>query len=231
MTSLDLISLLGSLWPAAPAIAIVAVRDRRRGSRRCARLNERLHELRRPLQILALARPAHGESRLDPLELALHALRDLDREVNGEPEVANSTAIDARRLVDEAAARWRGSASRSARPLRVRWLCDSAVVEGNQTALARALDNLIANSLDHGSGPITLIATMRDGAVQIAVRDGGSLITRRRAHDRDPRHGHGLRVAGKVAARHGGSFELRRSRIGTVAALRLPIAGERSIAT
>lgn len=217
-----------SLWPAALTLAMVAVRDRRAESTRRERLNERLHELRRPLQILTLARRKQ-EPRLDPLELALHALRDLDREINGAPPASRERrAIDARQLVDDAASRWRARAARSARPLRVRWLCEPAVVEGDRHALAQALDNLIFNSLEHGRGPITLVATMRDGAVQIAVRDAGSVPARDRAPGRDPRHGHGLKVADRVAARHGGSFELRRSRLGTIAALRLPLAGGRA---
>ncbi len=160
--------------------------------------------------------------------MAIYALRDLDHEVNGSEKDIRSTAIDARRLVDEAATRWRGRAARAARPLRVRWLCDPAIVEGDPPALAQALDNLISNAIDHGSGPITLVATMRERALQIAVRDAGSALPRLRVPDRDPRHGHGLRVAGRVAARHGGSFELRRERAGTIASLRLPVAERQS---
>lgn len=222
---------LSTLWPAALTIAIVVLRDGRAERRRRECLNERLHELRRPLQILALAQ-SKRERGLDPLELALHALRDLDRAINGAPaSQARRQTIDARRLVDEAASRWRARAALSARPLRVRWLCDSALVEGDRHALAQALDNLIANSIAHGRGPITLLVTPCEGAVQIVVRDAGTILARRRVRDRDPRHGHGLRVANRVAVGHGGSLELRPSQLGVVAALRLPIARGRPIAT
>jgi len=39
------------------------------------------------------------------------------------------------------------------------------------------------------------------------------------------RHGHGLRIVRRVAARHGGSFRLRRSPSGTEACLELPLSG------
>lgn len=213
-----------AIWPAAITAALVIVRGRRREGSRRERLNEALHELRRPLQVIALGRRAPAGDRLDPVELALHALRDLDREINGGDRRLTKRTIEARELVDSAAVRWRGRAARSSRPLRVRWLCGPALVEGDPLRLSQALDNLIANALQHGHGPVTLIATEAGDAIRISVRDGGPARPPLRPRGTDPRRGHGLRLAGRVAAGHGGSLELRRTGAGTVAALRLPVA-------
>jgi signal transduction histidine kinase len=215
---------LAALWPAGAAAAAIGANSRRRDRCRRERLNAAMHELRRPLQILALARPVHRGQGLEPIELALHALRDLDREVNGSPAQTRSRAIDARELVDAAATRWRARAARSARPLRVRWLCGPAVLNGDPARLSQALDNLISNAVLHGRGAITLVASEVEGNIQIAVRDSGSALRPDRPRQGDPRHGHGLELAGRVAARHGGSLQLRRTRGGVVAALQLPVA-------
>ena len=86
-------------WPLALTCATVSVAERVRGARRRERLNRALHELRRPLQALTLARsadaaPAPG----DQLGLALEAVAELDREVNGGDRPAT-------RVVDGAYAR------------------------------------------------------------------------------------------------------------------------------
>src|SRR4051812_20250726 len=73
-----------AVWPALGGAVLTlaaAVRDARRRSV----LNERLHEVRRPLQALALmGDPATGDE--GPMEMAAAALARLDREINGEAE-------------------------------------------------------------------------------------------------------------------------------------------------
>ncbi|MDX6663649.1 MAG: hypothetical protein QOG09_1751, partial [Solirubrobacterales bacterium] len=73
-------------WPVAATLALALAGDRVRCGRRRSTLNGALHELRRPLQILALsaAAPATptGEG-ASPLELTWLALADLDRHING----------------------------------------------------------------------------------------------------------------------------------------------------
>ena len=72
-------------WPLGLTLAAVAVGDRLREARRRAALNRALHELRRPLQALVLGAGgiAQGPGRRPRRELALAALDDLDREING----------------------------------------------------------------------------------------------------------------------------------------------------
>lgn len=216
-----LLSAIGAaLLPAALVGIGAAVRDRRR--RRT--LNGLLHELRRPLQALALAREPGGRG-ADPLELALAALRDLDREINGAPPVLERRPVEARMLAVAAAARWRGPAARSGRRIEVRWGCGDARVAVDPVRVAQALDNLIANALEHGRGTVTVAGSARGGGLELEVRDAGGRVTAPRERSRtDPRRGHGLRLARDWSERQNGSLSVRRSAHGTVAAIQLPLA-------
>ena len=239
-----------AFWPAlggAGATLAVAVRD---GRRRTA-LNERLHEVRRPLQALALMAPhptggsAGGES---PAEMAAAALARLEREINGEREAEVRTPVAMRPLVEAAGRRWRGQAAVSGASLAVRWDADEAAVEGDRIDLAAALDNLVANALEHGGGRIELAADLIGGRICLAVVDSGrgagkrsrereALLrgreAARRREVRTPfrrlsgraRHGHGLRLVRRTAARHDGTFALHRGEHGSSAVLELPLAG------
>lgn len=207
--------------PAALVLAGAAVRDRRR--RRT--LNGLLHELRRPLQALALAAREPASRGADPLALALAALRDLDREVNGAPPALERRLVEARMLAVAAAARWRASAARAGRRIEVRWECGDVLVAVDGGRMAQALDNLIANALEHGHGPVTLIGSRRAGRLELAVRDSGGLAAGARERSvRDPRHGHGLRLARAWSERHGGALRVCRSDYETVATIELPLA-------
>src|SRR5689334_3662954 len=76
--------LLGG-WPCVLAIAAVGVVGVREARRRAA-LNEALHEVRRPLQVLALTAPVAGTPAGDfegPVRMAAAALERLEREING----------------------------------------------------------------------------------------------------------------------------------------------------
>jgi signal transduction histidine kinase len=235
-----------ALWPAlggAGATLAAAVRD---GRRRTV-LNERLHELRRPLQALALmaprgARPDAGEG---PVEMAAAALAALEREINGEREPGAPALVAVRPLLEAARRRWHGQAAFVGARLALRWDAGEAAVEGNRLELAAALDNLIANALEHGDGPIELAADLAGDRICLAVVDSGSGAGRRarereavlkgrgaRRRGRGPfgrltgraRHGHGLRLVRRTAARHGGVFALHKGERGTSAVLELPLA-------
>lgn len=215
------------LWPAALTMAIAVAGDRVRDRRRRRRLNERLHELRRPLQALVLSRGDERRSP-DPLELALAALRDLDGEINGRPRRPLRGALDPRAVALAAADRWRPVAARRGRGVRVRWRGPVPVAKADPILVARALDNLIANALDHGSGTVTIEGAARERSVEIVVRnamapDGGAT----RGARRDPRHGHGLRLARAAARGNGGKLRMRTGRIGARAVLELPVAAIR----
>lgn len=220
----DTIAIAASLWPVALTVAAVAARDRVRGTRRRRRLNERLHELRRPLQALVLATPVGGIASAQA-ELAIRALRDLEDAVNGGPPEVRPRAVDARALAEAAAERWRGRCAGSARGIAVRWAGGPTAAWADPVRVAQALDNLLANALEHGSGEIAIHGASRRGRIELAVRDGGARPRPARPRSaRDPRHGHGLPATRVLAERQGGRLRLRRARSGTVAVLELPAA-------
>ena len=227
-------------WPLALSCATVTLVERVRGKRLRRRLNRAMHELRRPLQVLTLARraepgPLGGTSQLN---LALAALDDLDREVNGGVKARQPRVVEACRIAEAAVERWRASAAREARTIELRWWAPGSRVCCDAAAIARALDNLIANALEHGSGPIRVEGRARPGHLRLFVCDGGdrgshaelaeargarrggALARRRRT---DPRRGHGLGVVAEVAAAHDGRFAACRHGDGASAVIELPL--------
>lgn len=218
---------------------------------RCRRsrdeLNRALHEIRRPLQALALvAGPDVEPQRHGLLELAAAALTDLDRVVNGgDPSSGQPRHFACRELVRSALERWDGVGA-SAGQMELRWQMGPALVEGEPLRVAQALDNMITNAIEHGSSPVVVTGERVRGMVRITVSNrcdarhdgdhwgpGSSISEARTAGARhDPRHGHGLRIASSVATAHGGRFLVNRTGTAVVAALELPLATpERPIAS
>jgi signal transduction histidine kinase len=218
-------------WPLAIAAAAILARERVRVERRRGALNRALHELRRPLQALALV-PERGSNGRSPngngvpgrLELALAALDDLDRTINDADAPLRLRPVLCRPWVEGSLGRWRVAAGRAGSPVELRWRAGSATVLADPRRLAQALDNLIVNAIEHGGPPIRVDVSLWRARIRIAVVDGGGgePVTRRR--DRR-RHGHGLGVVARIAAEHGGRFLVRRGETGTVATLELPLAG------
>src|SRR6201996_8739628 len=236
------------IWPVLGGAGATVAATLREGRRRTV-LNERLHELRRPLQALALmAAPAgRGENGDDgPLEMAAAALLRLELEINGGRATTARATIAVRPLLDATARRWGTQAALRGGVLAVRWRASEAAVAGDRLELAATLDNLVANALEHGGPRIELTADLIDGRVCLAVVDPGSGAGRR-AREREAaararaakrrrafgpmgrlsgraRHGHGLRLVRRTAARHGGSFALLLGEQGTSAVIELPVA-------
>jgi signal transduction histidine kinase len=224
-------------WPLAAGLAMLAGERLRAGRRRVA-LNRALHELRRPLHTLALAVPqpplaAAGSPA--PLELAIAALSDLDRKINGGSAQPGARPIGCRELLGAAVGRWRSRAAVSGGSIGLHWRAEGATVFADPVRLSQALDNLIVNALEHGGPRITVEARLLSGRLRVAVADNGrsarpaaerrwkgeaiARLTGRR------RCGHGLAIVRDVAAAHGGRFALHRSDRGSVAVLELPAAG------
>jgi signal transduction histidine kinase len=224
--------------PLALSFAIAGgIATLREGRRRTA-LNEALHELRRPLQVLSLSLTAdrvEAGALKSSLHLAVVALERLDLEINGEAAEGSRRAVSMRLLAEEAERRWGARAALAGSRLRVRCGSPRARVVGDENELAQALDNLISNAIEHGGPEVAVELRERDGFARLAVLDSGggtsgppsrgaagirSRISGRR------RRGHGLRVVERTALEHGGRFRLRRGEAGAEALLELPLLRE-----
>lgn len=224
-------------WPVVLSMAGAVVVQSLRAGRRRSSLNEALHELRRPLQAVALAaRPRLGGSAGvgEPIELAAAALERLDREINGGPLVPVWGSVDIGALADSAVARWQARVRIAEGSLELRWSAGEVLVSGDRSALAQALDNLIVNAIEHGGPTIVVAGRLLEGRLRIAVVDSGRS-TRPRSRHKKPaqliaqlsgrqHRGHGLGVVRRVVADHGGRFALYRSERGSRAVLELPLA-------
>jgi len=223
-------------WPVVVSMAATVAAQGLRAGRRRSALNEALHELRRPLQAVALASgpgvPAPGP-REDAMELAAAALERLDREINGGSPLPAWGSLDAEALAHSAVGRWQARARLGEASLELRWNAGRAIVAGDRRGLAQALDNLIVNAIEHGGPTVVVAARRRQGRLRIAVVDSGRE-RRPRSRRGSPaeamarlsgrgRRGHGLAVVRRIASAHGGRFALRRSATGTLAALELPL--------
>jgi two-component system, OmpR family, sensor histidine kinase MtrB len=192
-------------------------------------LNRALHELRRPLQALVLMEEGSGQPAASPpaasrrglLEVAASALQDLDGAVNGDATAREPRRFSCREAVLAALERWRPAAARTG-GIRVYWDAGPAPVEGDAAQMARALDNLISNALEHGGPPVVLTGARVAGRIRVTIANGAP--NRVPERKRDPRRGHGTDVVSEVASAHRGRFALCRTGSGCVAALELPLA-------
>lgn len=213
--------------------------------RRRTVLNEALHELRRPLQALALVGAEDSPTAPAGIEhsvrMAATALERLDREINGGAETMAFEPLPIGALLGECVGRWQGRAALAGSSLVLRSAerPDSAnltLVEGDRWALTQALDNLLVNAIEHGGPRILASVTEDGGRLRVSVRDCGRPLPLPGAGARGPRvglgerirgrarHGHGLRVVRRVAAAHRGCFSLHRTPGGAEAILELPAA-------
>src|SRR6187551_2351063 len=106
----ELVQILAG-WPMVLSMAAAVTAQSLRAGRRRSALNQALHELRRPLQAVALAsgpRLGSSDGGGEPIELAAAALERLDREINGDPLAPVLGTVDAAGLAQSAVARWQG---------------------------------------------------------------------------------------------------------------------------
>jgi signal transduction histidine kinase len=231
----ELAELAAGLPIAASFVMAGGISALREGRRRTA-MNEAVHELRRPLQALALSAPASDRVGAfeSSLRLAAAAVDRLDCEINGRPAPELITAAPLRQLVESAVERWQVRASLEDRVVILEWQAGDPCLSGDADQLAQALDNLISNGLDHGSGEVTVVANQVDGVIRLVVANRKrekSVESRRQVRDLPTRisgrsrHGHGLRIVRRVAACSGGSFRLRQRGDRCEALLELPLPG------
>jgi signal transduction histidine kinase len=217
--------------PMAASLALAGGFTTLREGRRRTALNEAMHELRRPLQVLSLCLPADGPEVApaeSSLQLARVALDRLDREINGVSHEEEVNEVSIRVLIEEASRRWRGAVLRGDGSLESALDSEDICVEGNRFDLAQALDNLLSNAIEHGGGRVTIGCRRDGGQACVSVADNGVIARTkfgrlgfRRA--RRSRRGHGLKIVRRIAERHGGSFVLHHGLEGTEASLRLPV--------
>lgn len=230
---LDLAQVVAGL-PMALSLALAGGISTLREGRRRTALNEAMHELRRPLQALSLgmtADPARAGSLDSSLRLAADALERLDREINGVVVADRCDPLEIESVARAAAARWEVRAAAVGRSLEVFADASPAIVRGDEIRLAQAVDNMISNALAHGSGEVSVEVRSIEERVRVSVLDegpnvGGTRLGRPGLRTRLSgrcRHGHGLRVVGRAARGHGGTFHLRCSGERTEARLELPL--------
>ena len=238
--ALELAQIAAASWPWALSLTATAGVAGLRAGRRRQALNEALHELRRPLQAIALTAPRGGPSGPAGAEstiwIAAAALERLEREINGASTAVVRTPLSARSLVVAAAERWRRRADLAGSSLVLDYTAGDAVLHGDRCELSQALDNLIVNAIEHGGSRIVVAARAHGGSLRVSVADsgGGSLSQSRRGGPTAliarltgrRRHGHGLRLVERTAAGHGGGFRLERADGGTRALLELPLLEE-----
>ena len=216
---MSLVEIAAAGWPFGLAFASSILGVRISESRRREALNRALHELRRPLQTLVLR---SDDGLPDSFELVLGALDDLDREVNGGRRVLARRPCSCRAMIEQAVERWRGAAAHASRTLELRWEAGPCEVIADPRRIAQSLDNMIANALEHGGLRVAVSASLCPGGVRIVVSDSGRT-DRPRIRPRDPRRGHGLEVAARVAAEHQGRFFFNHRDDGSIAILELPL--------
>ena len=228
-------------WPLAASMALALTAQGLRAGRRRGALNEALHELRRPLQAIALASgPALGRAPVgagESVQLAAAALARLEREINGGAAPAIREEVTCEPLLRSAVGRWKARVLLGGGELELRWRAGDAVVAGDPVHVAQALDNLIVNAIEHGGPSIVIEGRRRAGQLRISVADSGraSRPPSRRETPAETiarlsgrrRHGHGLTVVRRIATAHDGRFVLRRSEHGSLAMLELPLDVQR----
>jgi signal transduction histidine kinase len=193
-------------------------------------INEALHELRRPLQALALCGGSGGDVVASSARLAAVALERLDREVNGggggerprEPLRCEAPLRSAVR-------RWRARVAMGGGSLELRWRAGEAIVLGDAAAIEQAVDNLIVNAIEHGGPEIVVEGRRRGGRLVISVADSGCRAPTQTGSGivAGGRRGHGLALVRRFARSHDGRFVLHRAAGGSVAILELPLVAGR----
>lgn len=172
--------------------------------RRAVRLNRALHELRRPLQSISLSIEGQRPDLACAgacLEQARGALEELDAAVNRRAFSRAPVWTALGQIAEALENRWRFAGVRVSAPLGGRPL------DADPIALGAALDNLVANAIEHGGGEVSVRALSARGSVRFEVRDQGSGgSAHATAGAGDPRRGHGLAIASTRVDELGGTL-------------------------
>jgi signal transduction histidine kinase len=219
-------------WLLAASLVAALLRLRRR----LDLVAEAAHELRGPVAafsyaVASLGREPGGARRASRFEAELERMRaglaDLDAARDGRRAPARPRTVALEDLVNGAATGWR-AVTGADRRVTVCWEAGSAHTQADGGRLAQAFGNLLANAVEHGSGPIEVHAVRRGPRrVRIEVRDGGVAVSPGRRRDRFADRGRGLGIAERAIREAGGSLDLDRGRHRTVATIELPLEAQR----
>jgi signal transduction histidine kinase len=164
------------------------------------------HELRGPLQAIALAAPdACGAD----VERARIALADLAAARSGRRAQAEAEVVRLDRVVWRAAAGWDLAARRAGGGVHLDWSAGPVSVRADRGRLAQALGNLLANAVEHGGAQVRVSGRRTRRGVRVEVRDSG--------------RGHGLGIAARAVRDSGGTLTAARAGAGTAVAIDLPV--------
>jgi signal transduction histidine kinase len=193
--------------------------------RRRLALREALHELRRPLHALMLERPPGSREGALLAQLRV-AVADLEEAVEGRGARAPvRERLTVAELLREAEERWPGA------PVAIDPPADgSAAVEGDRVRLGMALDNLIANGLEHGGAGVDVSALADRRRLRLEVVNPEPREAAPPARLPGAPRGNGLRIAARHAAADAGRIAGPQRRAGEagedgeriVAAVELP---------
>ena len=214
------------------------------------------HELNTPLAILRVASENLQDGIVQDPEKTQRYVRTIAREtahlsemVNHVLELAGMNAgvtvaarepVDIERTIQEAVAQSRWMIQGSEIALDVDLAPDLPQVLGDERALTRAVQNLVANAIRHAGGGkwVGVRAARDDGFVRITVEDRGPGIEAgdeghvfepfyRGRNSRNVRGtGLGLTIVNQIVAQHGGSIAVERGRpAGAAFVVRLPAEG------
>lgn len=189
-------------------------------------LNRALHELRRPLQVLALDSPDMS------VRQAIRAVGRLDHTLNGNPAPqATREELGCRLLLGACVRRWTSRAHLAGAEIELGWIGPDVLVRGEGPALAAAFENLILNAIEHGGPRIRVEAIALGRWVRVEIADSGRASrpygregspAEMIARQRDDRHGHGLEIVRRTVEQHGGKLEVKLDEAGSTVAVALP---------
>lgn len=222
---------LAAIAVAAGAVALVTWR-RARVAGRMKRIAHASHELRGALSAIGLALGEMDDPVAEALRAqhgrAVLAIDDLDTARAREREAPPicTVPVDLEALVRRSVRSW--AAVHGRWRVVLDWRAGRAVVNGHAARLGQALDNLIANALEHGGGPATVVGRSAGDSVTVSILDRGSGAGRAlelaRAASWRSRRGHGLAIARRAVEEHGGSLRFVRESRGAGVEVRLPLA-------